>query len=66
MHLLAEVQERADLIDVYRRFAELAIEGAYLNAYFTDGMHPNPAGQQIIADMLAETFAEPAKGVART
>ncbi len=50
--------ERAVLIDVYQRFAELAIEGADLNAYFTDGMHPNPAGQQIIADMLAESFTE--------
>jgi acyl-CoA thioesterase-1 len=48
----------SDLIDVYQRFAELAIEGADLNDYFTDGMHPNPAGQQIIADMLAESFAE--------
>jgi lysophospholipase L1-like esterase len=48
----------SDLIDVYQRFTELAIEGADLNAYFTDGMHPNPAGQQIIADMLAEPLAE--------
>jgi len=44
------------VIDVYRRFAELAIEGAELNAYFTDAMHPNPAGQQLIADLLAAHF----------
>jgi lysophospholipase L1-like esterase len=50
--------ERTHLIDVYQRFAELAIEDADVNAYFTDGMHPNPAGQQIIADMLAASFAE--------
>jgi lysophospholipase L1-like esterase len=56
--LAREGAERVHLIDVYERFAELAIEDADLNAYFTDGMHPNPAGQQIIADMLVASFAE--------
>ena len=42
-----------ELIDVYQRFAELAIEGTDLNTLFTDGMHPNPAGQSVIAEMLA-------------
>ncbi|HEY4309608.1 MAG TPA: GDSL-type esterase/lipase family protein [Pirellulales bacterium] len=56
--LVGEGGASSDLIDVYQRFAELAIEGADLNDYFTDGMHPNPAGQQIIADMLVEPLVE--------
>jgi acyl-CoA thioesterase-1 len=51
-------QRQAPLIDVYRRFAELQIEGADVNGLFTDAMHPNAAGQKIIADMLAEQFRE--------
>ena len=48
--------ERIGLVDVYRKFAELAIEGVELNTLFTDGIHPNPAGQRLIADMLVERF----------
>lgn len=48
--------ERLELVDVYGRFAELAVEGVDLNALFTDAMHPNPAGQKLIADMLAARF----------
>jgi acyl-CoA thioesterase-1 len=49
-------EERVEMIDVYRRFAELAIEGTELNTLFTDAMHPNPAGQGHIAEMLARRF----------
>ena len=48
--------EKLGLIDVYRKYAELAIEGVDLNTLFTDGIHPNPAGQKLIADMLVERF----------
>lgn len=48
--------ELVPLVDVYRRFAELGIEGADLNALFTDAMHPNPAGQRMIAEMLSARF----------
>ena len=51
-------RERLPLVDVYGRFAELAIEGADLNSLFTDAMHPNPAGQKLIAAMLTEQFGE--------
>jgi lysophospholipase L1-like esterase len=46
-------EEQLELVDVYARFAELGLEGADLNSLFTDAMHPNPAGQQLIADLLA-------------
>ncbi|MEX2113877.1 MAG: SGNH/GDSL hydrolase family protein [Pirellulales bacterium] len=49
-------REQLPLVDVYQRFAELAIEGVDLNTLFTDAMHPNPAGQKLIAGMLAEQF----------
>jgi lysophospholipase L1-like esterase len=41
------------LVDVYARFAELAIEGTDLNTLFTDAMHPNPRGHELIAEWLA-------------
>lgn len=44
--------EDVPLVDIYRQFAELALEGADLNAFFTDAMHPNPRGQRLIADAL--------------
>lgn len=46
-------EEQLELVDVYARFGELGLEGADLNSLFTDAMHPNPAGQQLIADLLA-------------
>jgi lysophospholipase L1-like esterase len=46
------------LIDVYRHFAELALETPDVNTLFTDAMHPNPAGQRVIADLLYQHFAE--------
>jgi lysophospholipase L1-like esterase len=49
--------EQVPVIDVYARFAELAIEGMDVNTLFTDAMHPNPAGQEVIAGMLIEHFA---------
>jgi acyl-CoA thioesterase-1 len=48
--------EGLPLIDVYGRFAELALEGVELNTLFTDAMHPNPAGQRVIAEMLITRF----------
>ena len=44
--------EKLELVDVYGRFAEFAVEGTELNSLFTDAMHPNPAGQKLIAEML--------------
>lgn len=54
--------EQIELSDVYGRFSELAVEGVELNSLFTDAMHPNPAGQKLIADWLAprlEALLEP-------
>jgi lysophospholipase L1-like esterase len=51
-------REQLPLVDVYRRIAEMAIEGVDLNSLFTDAMHPNPAGQKLIAGMLAAQFDE--------
>jgi acyl-CoA thioesterase-1 len=51
-------EERVLLLDVYARFAELALEGVDLNTLFTDAMHPNPKGHAIIAGMLAQAFTE--------
>jgi acyl-CoA thioesterase-1 len=48
--------QQIPLVDVYSHFAELGLEGVPLNTLFTDGMHPNPAGQKIIADLLAAQF----------
>ena len=48
--------EGLPLVDVYSRFAELALEGVELNTLFTDAMHPNPKGQRLIAEMLIERF----------
>jgi acyl-CoA thioesterase-1 len=45
------------LVDVYRNFAELALEGPDVNSLFTDAMHPNPAGQKLIAHWLNQCFA---------
>jgi len=44
--------ERVELVDLYARFGELALEGVDVNALCTDAMHPNPAGQKMIADLL--------------
>lgn len=51
-------EQQLELVDVYARLAELALEGVELNTLFTDAMHPNPAGQQWIADLLAERFRQ--------
>ena len=50
------------LVDVYRHFAELALEVDDINAYFTDAMHPNPAGQKQIADLLFARFSQELAG----
>jgi len=49
-------EEDLALVDVYARFAELGLEGADVNGLFTDAMHPNPAGQKLIADLLAPSL----------
>jgi lysophospholipase L1-like esterase len=54
-------EDRILLLDVYARFAELALEGVDLNTLFTDAMHPNPKGHALIAGMLAPAFPEPEK-----
>jgi acyl-CoA thioesterase-1 len=51
-------RETLPLVDVYRCFAEMAIEGVELNNLFTDAMHPNPAGQKLIAELLAAQLDE--------
>jgi acyl-CoA thioesterase-1 len=48
---LARGQQLA-LVDLYAHFGELALEGTELNGLFTDAMHPNPAGQKLIAELL--------------
>lgn len=50
--------EDLPLVDLYGRFAELALEGVDINTLFTDAMHPNPAGQKLIADLLVERLDE--------
>lgn len=50
-------KERAPLVDLYQRFAELAIGGRDLNELFTDAMHPNPRGHRLIANMLLPRVA---------
>ena len=49
--------EDVPLIDVYRAFWEAAGQREEkLDRLLTDGMHPNPAGHQLIADRLADSF----------
>jgi acyl-CoA thioesterase-1 len=45
-------QKKIPLVDVYARFGELALEGVNLNSLYTDAMHPNPKGHQVLAEML--------------
>jgi lysophospholipase L1-like esterase len=45
-------EERVTLVDVYARFGELPLEGTDLNTLFTDAMHPNPKGHELLADLL--------------
>jgi lysophospholipase L1-like esterase len=45
-------EQQLELVDLYEYFAELAQEGVDTNTLFTDAMHPNPAGQQRIAELL--------------
>jgi acyl-CoA thioesterase-1 len=45
-------EEQLPLVDLYARFAELALEGTDLNTLFTDAMHPNPKGHALIAALL--------------
>jgi acyl-CoA thioesterase-1 len=49
-------QEQVPLLDVYARFAELALEGTDINTLFTDGMHPNPQGHTVLAKLLLQEF----------
>ena len=54
-------REKVSLVDVYARFAEMALEGVDLNSLFTDSMHPNPKGHAVIAAMLLNEFKALAK-----
>jgi acyl-CoA thioesterase-1 len=54
-------EEKVALIDVYARFAELALEGTDFNSLFTDAMHPNPKGHAVIADLMFEELQKTAK-----
>lgn len=50
-------EQQLELVDLYAHFGELALEGAKLNELFTDAMHPNPAGQKLIAELLVPKVA---------
>jgi acyl-CoA thioesterase-1 len=43
------------LVDNYQSFAELGLKD-YLETYYADGLHPNAAGQKVIADELMKYF----------
>jgi acyl-CoA thioesterase-1 len=51
-------QQQLELVDLYAYFGELGLEGVDLNSLFTDAMHPNPAGQKQIAELLAPRLRE--------
>lgn len=44
------------VLDIFGAFGALADAERGLQGYLTDGMHPNPAGHQVIADCLAGYF----------
>ena len=52
----AAAEHHVPLLDVYQHFAELDLEVPDINSFFTDAMHPNPAGQQEIATLLHSYF----------
>ena len=47
---------KVPVVDVYTAFAARAEAGENREDYLTDGMHPNPAGHQIIGAQLARHF----------
>jgi lysophospholipase L1-like esterase len=46
-------EKKVELIDVYRAFEQ---NRAWLD-YFPDGLHPDPRGHRVIADLLIESLA---------
>ncbi len=52
-------ESKSPLADVYSRFCELGMEESLQN-FLTDGMHPNPKGNEVIARMLFEVLRDPA------
>jgi lysophospholipase L1-like esterase len=51
-------EENLRLVDVYAAFAELGLEGVKLKDLFTDAMHPNPRGHEIIAGLAAREIKQ--------
>lgn len=47
--------EKATLADVYGRFAEYAIENDAWPRVYTDGLHLNPEGNRLVADLITQT-----------
>lgn len=50
-------EEGVPLVDVYARFAELAIEGDRWQKLYTDDCHMNPEGNAFIADQITAALA---------
>jgi lysophospholipase L1-like esterase len=50
-------EEQVPVLDIYSEFFQRA-EDENLAPFLTDGMHPNPAGQKIIAQQLIRYFNE--------
>lgn len=48
----------APLVDLYARMSEMHTERVDLQRYFTDSMHPNPKGNELIAQMLMLVLPE--------
>lgn len=46
------------LVDIFAAYGELAVAGKSLDDYFTDGCHPNPAGQAMIAGWFDEVLED--------
>src|SRR5262249_18844431 len=49
-------EEKVVLVDVYGRFAELAIEGDRWGKLYTDSCHLNPEGNRIIAELMTQAL----------
>lgn len=50
-------KQKVPVVDVYSEFFKRALNGN-ISVFFTDGMHPNPAGHTIIAKIVADYFLE--------
>jgi lysophospholipase L1-like esterase len=58
--------EKVPLVDVYAAFEEHGKKpGATVDELLLDGMHPNDAGQKLVADLLIEKITAPHFGLRR-